>query len=92
MEVRIFLAQFVDIFANILIFAIFVRVILSWIKPVNATSGVSRFLFEVTEPVLSIFRRVIPRLGMIDISPIVAFLVIDLLRSIFVNLLLPVAS
>jgi len=90
-EVRTFLAQFVNIFAELLIFAIFIRVILSWIRPVNASSGISRFLFEITEPVLSIFRRVVPRLGMLDISPIIAFIVIELIRSVLVGLLLPIA-
>jgi len=87
MEIRSFLAQFINIFAELLIFAIFIRVILSWIKPVKASGGFSRFLFEVTEPVLSLFRRIIPRIGMLDISPIVAFLVIELARSFIIGLL-----
>lgn len=89
MEVRTYLAQFINIFAELLIFAIFIRIILSWIRPMRSKSGFSGFLFEVTEPVLSIFRRIIPRLGMIDISPIVAFLVIELVRSILIGFLLP---
>ncbi len=85
------MAQFVNVFAELLIFAIFIRVILSWIKPVNASSGFSKFLFEITEPVLSLFRRVVPRLGMIDISPIIAFMVIEFTRSLLIGLLLPIS-
>lgn len=85
------MAQFVNIFAELLIFAIFIRIILSWIRPVKASSGFSKFLFEVTEPVLSVFRRIVPRLGMIDISPIIAFMVIEFARSLLIGLLLPIS-
>jgi len=88
MEIRIYLAQFVNIFGDILIFAIFIRVILSWIRPMGSKGAFQNFLFEVTEPILSIFRRIIPRIGMIDISPIAAFLVIEILRGIIINLLI----
>jgi YggT family protein len=88
MDIRGFIIQFISIFADILIIAIFIRVIMSWIRPMGSRSGFFAFLFEVTEPVLSFFRKVIPRIGMIDISPIVAFLVIDLARSIIISLLM----
>lgn len=87
MEIRIYIAQFVNIFGDVLIFAIFIRIILSWIKPMGSRGTFSNFLFEVTEPILSIFRRIIPRIGMIDISPIAAFLTIEILRGIIINLL-----
>lgn len=88
MEIRIYIAQFVNIFGDILIFAIFIRVILSWIRPMGSRGTFQNFLFEVTEPILSIFRRIIPRIGMIDITPIAAFLSIEIIRSLIINLLI----
>lgn len=87
MEIKNYLAQFISIFADILIFAIFIRVILSWVRPMGAKSGFFIFLFEITEPILSLFRRIIPRIGMLDISPIVAFLVIEFIRNLLIGLL-----
>ncbi len=58
-----------------LIFAIFIRAIISWF-PVDRDGPIVRALDAVTEPVLEPLRRLIPRIGMIDISPMVAILVL----------------
>lgn len=62
------------------------RILLSWI-PHNPYNPVVRFVYELTDPYLNIFRRVIPPFGMIDISPIVALLVLHLIRSVIITLL-----
>lgn len=57
---------------------IFVRIIFSWgVSPVNP---VMRFLLLVTEPILAPFRRIIPPLGMFDISPMVVLLLLSLFQ------------
>ncbi|WP_459911124.1 YggT family protein [Desulfotomaculum defluvii] len=61
------------------------RILLSWF-PHNPHNSIIRFLYETTDPYLNIFRRVIPPLGMIDISPIVAFLVLRMIQSFIFNL------
>ena len=71
---------FLGILLNVLWFAILIRVILSWF-PVDPSNPIIRILWEITEPVLAPFRRVIPRIGMFDLSPIAAFLVIGLLAQ-----------
>ena len=58
---------------------IFMRIIFSW--GVNSVNRVLRFLIRVTEPVLGPFRRLIPPLGMFDISPIVVLLLISLFQQ-----------
>jgi len=88
MEIRYYLAQFIAIFSELLWLAIFVRVIMSWIKPVRSHSGFMGIIFEITEPILSLFRRIIPRFGMIDISPIVALLVINFISDLLISILL----
>jgi YggT family protein len=56
-------------------FLIFLRIIFSW-GMVSYTNRFMRFLFNVTEPLLAPLRRLVPRVGAFDISPIVAFLIV----------------
>lgn len=82
-----YLAQFISIFTQILIFAIFARVILSWLR-VTPRGFLFGILIESTEPILNVFRRLIPPLGgIVDLSPLFAFLALDILRSILLRLL-----
>lgn len=66
---------------QLLTFALIGRAILSWIDP-RGQWGISRILAEVTDPVIAPLRRVIPPLGMIDISFIVAILLIQMLMRL----------
>jgi YggT family protein len=77
-----FAYAFLQILLNVLWVAILVRVILSWF-PVDPSNGIVRIVWEVTEPILAPFRRVIPRIGMFDLSPLAAFLVISFLAQSF---------
>lgn len=58
---------------------IFMRIVFSWGS--SSVNPVMRFLFRVTEPVLGPFRRLIPPLGMFDISPIVVLILIQLFQE-----------
>jgi YggT family protein len=58
---------------------IFMRIVFAW--GASSTNRVLRFLIRVTEPVLAPFRRIIPPLGMFDISPIVVLLLIRLFQE-----------
>ena len=71
-----YLAQFVYFFFTVLKFLILVRVILSWL-PLRLPEVVSRMIYDTTEPILGFFRRVIPPLGMLDISPIIAIVAVE---------------
>jgi YggT family protein len=66
-------------------FVLFARIILSYITmfraPSPAFAPLIRIIYDLTEPVLGFFRRFIPPLGMIDLSPLVVFLLISFLRS-----------
>jgi YggT family protein len=72
--------NFLNLLLYILWLAILVRVILSWF-PVDRSNPIIRLVWDVTEPVLAPFRRVIPRIGMFDLSPLAAFLVISFLQQ-----------
>ena len=64
-----------------LIFAIFIRSLISWF-PIARESLIVRGLDLVTEPVLEPLRRLIPRIGMIDITPMVAIIVLAVLQAV----------
>lgn len=59
---------------NIYYFAMLFYIISSWIPPLRE-NALGRFVEKIVNPYLDIFRKVIPPIGMIDISPIVAFFV-----------------
>ncbi len=65
---------------------IFIRIILSFIRH-NPYQPLIRFIYEVTEPWLRIFRRFIPPVGMIDFSPVAAFFALEILRQLVLALL-----
>ena len=66
--------------------AIFARVILSWF-PTQASNPLVQFIYAVTEPILAPIRRFVPRFGMLDVSPMIALILILLVQSILLRAL-----
>ena len=69
-----------SLFLKIIFWSMIISVILSWVAPGSRSPG-AELVAQITEPVLAPFRRLIPNLGGLDISPIFAFIVIQLLQS-----------
>lgn len=69
------LVNLIVLLLQIIWFAIFARAIISWF-PIDQNGPVVRALDAITEPILEPLRRVVPRVGMIDITPMVAILLI----------------
>ena len=69
-----------SLFLKIIFWSMIISVILSWVAPGSRSPG-AELVFQITEPVLAPFRRLIPNLGGLDISPIFAFIAIQLLQS-----------
>ena len=69
---------------NVLWFAIFARAIVSWF-PVDQNGPVIRALDAITEPVLEPLRRVVPRIGLFDITPMVAIILIIIIQQMLVS-------
>ncbi len=61
---------------------LFARIILSWfpIQPGTTMASIASIIYELTEPVLGPVRRLIPSFGMLDISPIVVFIALQILE------------
>ena len=74
--------SFVHVFIYVYILVIFVYVLTSWIPlPYSpAVSRVQRFLYDVCNPYLRLFRRVLPPLGPLDLSPVLAVVVLFALQ------------
>ncbi len=77
-----FIANFVRLFATALFVLIFGRVIVSWVDP-RGSNQVSRWLIQTTEPILAPVRRVLPPMGMIDLSPTIVLIVLAFIMRAF---------
>ena len=64
---------------------LFVRIILSWVtmfwSPPHSMSPAIRVIYDLTEPVLRLFRRYIPPIGGLDLSPLIIFFLLGIVRS-----------
>ena len=81
--------SFVHVFIYVYILVIFVYVLTSWIPlPYSpALNRIQRFLYDVCEPYIRIFRRILPSLGPLDLSPMVATIVLWVLASVVMRIL-----
>ena len=80
------LAQIVQTLFTVYTWLIIIRVLSSWLSP-DPFNPIVQFLIKATDPVLEPLRRIIPPIGPIDISPIVALLVIQALQMFLVRTL-----
>jgi YggT family protein len=76
--------RFVDVFIGVYILLVFAYILTSWIRlPYSPTlNRIQRFLYDVCDPYLRIFRRVLPPLGPLDLSPIVAVFVLIIFQRL----------
>lgn len=81
MAVDAVVIQTIDLLFTLLYLAIMARIILSWFR-FDPYHPVSVFLYRVTEPILSFFRGIIPPVGMLDLSPIVAIIVLGIVQQL----------
>jgi uncharacterized protein YggT (Ycf19 family) len=81
--------SFVSVFVYIYTLLILAHIITSWVRlPYSPwLNRIQRFLYDVCEPYLRLFRRILPTFGPLDLSPIVALVVLVILGRV-VNALL----
>lgn len=79
--------QLVNLVFEILVWLIIIRCVLSFVKH-DPYQPIIRFVYDVTEPVMAPFKRLIPAAGGIDFSPIIAVFAIEIVRKVIVHLLL----
>ena len=78
------IVNFVDVFVTVYILLILAYIITSWIRlPYSPwLNRIQRFLYDVCEPYLRIFRRFVPAIGPLDLSPMIAVIVLIVLQRI----------
>jgi YggT family protein len=83
------LERFVTVFISVYVLIIFAYIILSWVRlPYSPwLNRVQRFLYDVCEPYLRIFRRLLPSFGPLDLSPIIAIVSLYILRLVILSIL-----
>ncbi len=80
------LLRFVDALLNIYGYLLLARIVISWLR-VNEYNPWIRLLVKLTEHYLEPFRSLLPPLAGIDFSPMLAFLVLNMLRIVLIRLL-----
>ena len=75
---------------TLLYWLLFARIIISWI-PVDPFSGPVQFLIQVTDPILAPLRRLPLTIGMLDLTPLVAFFVLFITDKILVTVRMKLA-
>lgn len=91
MTVRSQVADYVSAVIYVYLLVIFAYIVSTWIFGMGLripyyryTDAILGFLHDVTEPYLRIFRRMLPRFGPLDLSPIVGIIVLDVVRAVVV--------
>lgn len=75
----------VGLLVNIYFFALLATIILSWIAPGNPNPAIM-LLHQITEPVMAPMRKVLPPMGGLDFSPILVFILINIIQIVLRNL------
>jgi len=80
---------FITVFVSVYVLLLFAYILSSWVKlPYSPwLNRIQRFLYDVCEPYLRLFRRFVPMAGPLDLSPIVAILVLYIARTVVISLL-----
>ncbi len=82
------LAKLIGMVLSIIYFLLVIRIIMSWVNP-DPYNDIVRMIYKLTDPILNPIRRMLPmQMGMMDFSPIVAFLGIYFLNQFLVNILM----
>ena len=84
------LALLVSLVFKILYIVLVIRIIISWVGA-DPYNEIVRIIYRVSDPILAPFRRLPLRMGGIDFSPIVAFLVLSVLSNFLVSILNQIA-
>lgn len=79
------IAGILNLLFTVLSLAVIARALLSWIDP-GLRYPISQMLVDLTEPIIAPIRRVVPPLGgMIDLSPIIALVLLQVIERVVIN-------
>ena len=75
---------------DLIFLILFISIIFSWIPNINWYNEPFKSMRAFSEIFFAPFRKLIPPIGMIDISPIIAFFVLSIIRNVLINLLVAI--
>lgn len=78
--------------ATILTVLVFIRVILSWVKPGGSNHPLILLVYRVTEPILAPVRNLLPSMGGIDFSPVIVLFGIQIVKRLLIQLLIGMSN
>ena len=81
-----YLGAFINILFYVLWAAILGRVIISWIN-LSPDNPIVVLIYGITEPILAPIRRVLPSMGMLDLSPMVALIIMIIIQRVLLSLI-----
>jgi uncharacterized protein YggT (Ycf19 family) len=81
--------EFLYVFASVYTLAIFIYILMSWVRlPYSPTlNRIQRFFYDVCEPYLRLFRRILPSFGGLDLSPLIAIFALWFVEQVVVQLI-----
>ena len=80
---------FVNVFVSVYSFLILLYIVASWLRlPYSPwLNRIQRFLYDVSEPYLRIFRRLLPSFGPLDLSPMIGIIVLVIFGQVVIRIL-----
>ena len=81
------ISNIVQIIFGLIYLDILIVVILSWIPVINTSKEPLAFLVRAYNKIMAPFKAIIPPIGMIDISPLIAFILLQILENIILRIL-----
>ncbi|MBI4298277.1 MAG: YggT family protein [Chloroflexi bacterium] len=78
------IAQFANILVTVLYVAIIGRVIVSWLS-LRPDNPIVTILHQITEPILAPLRRIVPRAGILDLTPMIALILLWIVQRALSN-------
>ena len=79
--------RFVLVFFSVYQLVLLAYILTSWIRLPVSMARLQRFLYDVCEPYLRLFRRVLPSLGPLDLSPLVGLIALGLIEFVVLKIL-----
>ena len=83
MEIIALLLQVLSKTLEIYVFVLIIRVLLSWFPNLDWSNPILSSISSITDPYLNLFRGILPPIGGIDLSAILAFIVLNVMQQLF---------
>ena len=78
------IAEIIAVTIYVLTIAIIIRALLSWFPNIDPRNPLVEFIIAITEPILAPIRSVMPRIGMIDLTPMIAIILLQFIGRVLI--------